>query len=333
MFEFTAPAALLLALFAIVPLAKTGQASLPYSSFTVVPDDRFSTFVDWFLRLLMAACIVSIVFGIAGLHRSVQTVEKVGQGAEMVVLMDSSGSMDRPFASLSKNRGRAPYWGTYESKGQTARRLLAQFVDQRPQDLFAIFSFSRNPIEVVPLTNKREVVKAAIEAGRLERGLGTTDLAAGLMSAAAFFRDRPFTGSRIVMLFSDGSAVLTLPMQEQIKYLMERYRVSLYWIYLRDIYTPGLFKEIDPELARKISPEQLVHKFFLQSGLPYRAFSAEDPRALQDAIEEVGRLQNLPLHYSDVIPRKDLSPYCYGVALLLLSALIIARLCEVTTWR
>lgn len=333
MFEFSTPAALLLALLAVIPLVVTSQASLPYSTCEIVPEDRLSTITDWLLRLLMAACIVSIVLGIAGLHRPAQSVEKVGQGAQTVVLLDSSGSMDRPFASLAKNRGRAPYWGTYESKGQTARRLLGEFVDQRPQDLFAIFSFSRNPIEVVPLTNKQEVVKAAIKAGSVERGLGTTDLAAGLMRAAAFFRDRPFTGSRIIMLFSDGSAVLTLPMQEQITYLMERYKVTLYWIYLRDIYTPGLFKEIDEELARKISPEQLVHKFFLESGLPYRAFSAEDPSALQDAIEEIGRLQNLPLHYSDVIPRRDLSPWCYGVALVLLGLLIVARLCEVSAWR
>ncbi|MGR8918792.1 MAG: vWA domain-containing protein [Gammaproteobacteria bacterium] len=333
MFEFTVPAALLLSVLAIVPLLSTGQASLPYSACAMVPDDRLSTLLDWFLRLLMAACIISIVFGVAGLHRSAHAVEKVGQGAQMVVLLDSSGSMDRPFASLAKTRGRAPVWGTYESKGQTARRLLAKFVEQRPQDLFAIFSFSRNPIEVVPLTNKQEVVKSAIRAGGIERGLGTTDLAAGLMRASAFFRDRPFTGSRIVMLFSDGSAALTLPMQDQIKYLMERYKVTLYWIYLRDIYSPGLFKEVDAELAEKIAPEQLVHKFFVQSGLPYRAFSADDPEALQDAIREVGQLQDLPMHYSDVVPRKDLSPYCYGVALALLSVLIIARVSEVSRWQ
>ena len=332
MFEFSAPAALLLSPLAIIPLIATTQASLPYSSFAMVPDDRFSTIVDWTLRLLMAACILAIVCGVAGLHRPAHSVEKIGQGAQMVVLMDSSGSMDRPFASLAKSRGRAPYWGTYESKGQTARRLLSEFVEQRPQDLFAIFSFSRNPIEVVPLTNKQEVVKAAIKAGSLERGLGTTDLAAGLMRAAAFFRDRPFTGSRIIMLFSDGSAVLTLPMQEQIKYLMERYKVTLYWIYLRDIYTPGLFKEIDAELARKISPEQLVHKFFLQSGLPYRAFSAEDPDALKEAIQDVGRLQNLPMHFSETVPRRDLSPYCYGIAVALLSFLIVARMSEISKW-
>lgn len=332
MFEFTLPAALLLLLLAIIPLVARGQASLPYSSCAMVPDDRLSTVVDWCLRLLMAACIAAIVLGIAGLQRSAYSVDKVGQGAETVVLLDSSGSMDRPFASLAKTRGRAPVWGTYESKGQTARRLLANFVDQRPQDLFAIFSFSQNPIEVVPLTNKQEVVKAAIRAGSLERGLGTTDLAAGLMRAFAFFRDRPFTGSRIVMLFSDGSAVLTLPMREQIRYLMKRYKVTLYWIYLRDIFSPGLFKEVDADLAKKIAPEQLVHKFFLESGLPYRAFSADDPRALEEAIREVGQLQNLPMHYTDVVPRKDLSPYCYAVALALLAVLILARLSEVTQW-
>ena len=135
------------------------------------------------------------------------------------------------------------------------------------------------------------------------------------------------------MLFSDGSAVLTLPMQEQIKFLMERYRVSLYWIYLRTLNSPGLFKEMDVSVARNIAPEQLVHKFFVDSGLPYRAFSAEDPEALEAAIREVEKLQNLPMHYVETIPRRDLSPYCYALSLVLLTLLIAAKLSEVNRWR
>ena len=333
MFEFTAPKALALLLCALIPLFRPGQASLPYSSCALLPADRLSSIIDWLIRVMIALCIASLVFGIAGFHRSAYTEEKVGQGAQTVILLDSSGSMDRPFASLAKNRGRVPVWGTYESKGQTARGLLAKYVERRSQDMFAIFAFSRNPIEVLPLTPKQEVVQAAIKAGSIERGLGTTDLAAGLMRAFSFFRDRPFTGSRIVMLVSDGAAVLTLPMQEQIKFLMERYRVSLYWIYLRTLNSPGLFKEMDVSVARNIAPEQLVHKFFVDSGLPYRAFSAEDPEALEAAIREVEKLQNLPMHYVETIPRRDLSPYCYALSLVLLTLLIAAKLSEVNRWR
>ena len=135
------------------------------------------------------------------------------------------------------------------------------------------------------------------------------------------------------MLVSDGAAVLTLPMQEQIEFLMERYRVSLYWIYLRTLNSPGLFKEMDESVARNIAPEQLVHKFFVDSGLPYRAFSAEDPEALEAAIREVEKLQNLPMHYVETIPRRDLSSYCYGLSLVLLMILIAAKLSEVNRWR
>ena len=87
MFEFTVPAALILALLALLPFFTTGQASLAYSSCAMVPEDRLSTFVDWFLKFLMAACILSIVFGVAGLHLSAHEVPKVGQGAQMVHLV------------------------------------------------------------------------------------------------------------------------------------------------------------------------------------------------------------------------------------------------------
>ena len=101
MFEFTAPNALALLLCALIPLFRPGQASLPYSACALLPVDRLSSIVDWVLRLMIALCIASLVFGIAGFHRSAYTEDKVGQGAQTVILLDSSGSMDRPFASLS----------------------------------------------------------------------------------------------------------------------------------------------------------------------------------------------------------------------------------------
>ena len=327
------PAVLLLMLLVLVPFWRHGQSEMNYPSLAMLPEDPASNALDWMLRLATAATIAALVLGLAGLHRAEETVERIGKGAELVVLMDSSGSMDRLFASGNENRGRAAVWGTYKSKGQIARELLSQFVARRPQDSFAMFAFSGNPIAVLPLTNKQPLVQSAIGAGALERGLGTTDLAAGLIRAFEFFEQRPFSGSRIVLLVSDGTAALTIEMQDQIKYLMEKYRVTLYWIYLRTKYSPGLHTELDEVTARQIAPEQVVHRFFTETGLPYRAFSAEDPDALQQAMNEVDKLQKLPIRYLDVIPRRDLSPWCFGVALVLLFALLGARLLEVRQWQ
>jgi len=332
MLGLATPLALWLLPLALLPLLLHGQKTLVYSSLALLPVDRLSDVFDWSLRVIAVLAVVATVLGIAGLFRAEQTLERIGEGAQIVMLIDSSGSMDRPFVSGNKGTSRVPVWGTYQSKGQIARTLLAEFAARRRHDMFALFVFSSNPIAVLPLTAKQAAIQAAIAAGNIERGLATTDLGAGLIRSLEFFKGKPFTGSRIVMLLSDGSAVLTIPMQDQIRNLLEQYRVTLYWLYMRDQNSPGLYTRIDGAGAEAIAPEQQVHKFFSAMGLPYRAFSAEGPTALKDAIDEVDSLQNLPIRYQDVIPKQDLSGWCYALAGGCLIIVLVARGMEVQTW-
>ncbi len=332
MFGLAQPLGLLLLPLALLPLLLHGQHSVPYSALGMLPADRLSAALDLLLRLLGAGCVIAIVLGVCGLFLAEETVERIGRGAHTVMLIDSSGSMDRPFVSGNDRSSRVGKWGTYTSKGQVARRLLAEYAAQRPQDMFALFLFSGNPIPVLPLTEKHDVIQAAIAAGSIERGLASTDLGNGLIRSLEFFEGRPFTGSRIVMLVSDGAARLTVPEQDRIKHLLEKHRVTLYWIYLRDRHAPGLFTEMALDTAAQIAPEQLVHKFFSEMGRPYRAFPAENPEALQQAIAAVDKLQNLPIRYTDVIPRRDLSAWCFGAALGGVLLLAAARLLEVRQW-
>ncbi len=326
------PVGLLLLPLALLPFFFHGQSSVAYSSISMLPTDRLSDIISVLLRLLSATFIVALILGISGLFQSEKSIERIGQGAQTVMLLDSSGSMDKPFATGNDNSSKVAKWGTYKSKGQIARNLLAEYAAKRKQDMFAMFVFSGNPIAVLPLTGKQTVIQAAIAAGSIERGLATTDLGAGLIQSLEFFEDKPFTGSRIIMLVSDGAARLSIAVQDQIKHLLEIHRVTLYWIYLRAKDSPGLFKEMDDGTAQDIAPEQLVHKFFSEMSLPYRAFSAENPEALQEAITEVNKLQNLPIRYTDIIPKRDLSDGCYGIALSLLLLIFAAKLSETRVW-
>ena len=81
------------------------------------------------------------------------------------------------------------------------------------------------------------------------------------------------------------------------------------------------------------APERTLHQFFSQIEAPYRVYTAENPSALEQAISDVGRLQNLPIRYRDLVPRRDLSPICYAAALGLIIVLLAARLMEAHSWR
>ena len=134
------------------------------------------------------------------------------------------------------------------------------------------------------------------------------------------------------MLVSDGAATLDWATQQHVEQLLRRYRVALYWIYLRTRNSPSIFDEASEDASSEIAPQQALHRFFSEMDAPYRAYTAEDPRALERAIHDVSRLQTLPIHYQEIKPRRSLELPFYAVALLLMSILVIAKLFEIRAW-
>ncbi len=172
--------------------------------------------------------------------------------------------------------------------------------------------FSTNPIAVVSFTQHDEVVQAAIAAGNVGRGLADTDVYRALHAAIAQFDQRPYTGSRIVMLVSDGGARLAEQEKRRLLADVRRNRVSLAWIYLRSVNSPRLDVPGDADAA---IPEIALHRFFQSLPGGYRAYEAEDPAALARAVADVGRQQTFPLDYLEEVPRRD-----FGRAALALGA-------------
>lgn len=320
------PWALTLLVTALLPLFSRGAKAVPFATLSMVPGDALSRVVDVTLRAIAATAMLALVLGIAGLYRPAYEIERIGQGAQMILLVDRSRSMDQPFAGRFVNR----YKGVYTSKGQTARGLLSKFVENRGADMFGMLMFSSFPIPVLDLTQKGAAVQGAIEAGNFGRGLAETNIGAGLERALQYFTDEPYTGSRIIVLVSDGAAELDRATREHVSHLMRRHRAALYWIYIRSVNSPKLVSKEDDDTRR--TPERSLHEFFSEMGAPYRAYTAENPDDLERAIADVGRLQNLPIRYPDIIPKRDLSHWCFLTAWILTALLILAKAIEVRRW-
>jgi mxaC protein len=334
-----------LALLAMLPGA---SHELRNTFAALVPRDRASTLLQWGLRLAALLALGAIVVGLGGPYRPEYTVERVGKGAEIVLVLDRSRSMDQGFAGGS-TVGPAPLKSTgpealdyysrlanarvRDPKGQAARRLLAEFAARRPDDRFGMVVFSTVPMRVLDFTQKQEAIQAAITAGNIGRGLSETNIALALESALSYFEDRPYTGSRIVLLVSDGGDQIDPEAREQIRHLVRKHRVAIYWIYLRSLNSPGLMLEKGEAPANvDVVPEYVLHRYFESLGTPYRAYEAENPAALQKAIDDLDRLENLPIVYQDIVPRRDLSPWAYGVALSCVLLLLVANLLEIKRW-
>jgi mxaC protein len=321
---FLHPLALLLGLAALLPLLRRGQRPLPYSSLALIPADPLSLWLDRGLRLAGAGAVLCLAAAIASPYLREHWVERLGTGAHIVLLLDRSSSMNENFTGK--------YLGARasEAKGAVARRLLAEFVQRREHDLFAMVAFAAAPVYVLPLTEDREAVRAAIAATG-GRGHGVTNIAPGLAMGLNFFTGKPVTGSRIILLVSDGAARIDEETRDKLRQWFQDTRATLYWIYLRNP-TGSRLEEKPANPNETTTPEYFLHQYFQSLGVPYQAFEADNPAALQRAIAEVERLENLPLRYREKLPRRDVSGLCYGAALGLLMLLAIARLLEVKTW-
>lgn len=333
---------------ALWPLLAASGPALANTWAAQLPRDRASDLLQAALRGAAALAIAALVLGLAGPYRPEDQIERVGTGAEVVLVLDRSRSMDerfaggRPAANAPKGTGpealdyymRLRDSGTRDSKGKVARQMLAEFAARRSEDRFGMIVFSSLPIPVLEFTQKAEVIQAAISAGDIGRGLADTDIGVALLAALRYFEDRAYTGSRVILLVSDGGDHLDTDTRERIAHLARKQRVALYWIYIRANTSPGLMLGADePPANADTVPEYFLHRYFQSLGTPYRAFEAENPEALQKAIAELDRLENLPITYLDTVPRRDLSPGCYGAALACVLLLLLASHWEIRTWR
>ncbi|HET9208567.1 MAG TPA: vWA domain-containing protein [Burkholderiaceae bacterium] len=329
---------------ATLPLWARSGAALSNGWLAFAPRDTASSAIGWVLRGAAALALAALLLALAGPHRPETTIERIGQGAEIVLVLDRSRSMDQGFAPSTRAppraRGNGPevleYYMTQgrgrESKGQVARRLMAEFTRQRPDDRFAMVVFSTLPIRVLDFTRRPEAVQAAIAAGNVGRGLSETNIGRALEAALEPFEGRPYTGSRIVMLVSDGGDRLDPDTRELLAHRLRKLRVSVYWLYLRSANGPGLTPGAGDAAAADSVPEMMLHRFFQSLPTPYRAYEAADAQALQRAIDDVNRLEKLPIAYDELIPRRELAPWGHGVALLAVLLLLAARCLEIRRW-
>lgn len=323
-FDFAFPWVLLLLPLAALPLLRRRSDTLVFSSVAWLPADEFGRVAGWVARGAAALAIATIVVGLAGPGRSQLQVLRTGSGAQILILMDRSASMDEPMGSKGVEAPRG------DSKNNVARAALTRFVEQRPNDRLAFMMFGTNPVLAMPFTYNHRVIEAAVAATAIGRGMPDTELDRGMLAAIAQFDGRLSSGRRAIVLVSDGGALLDEPMRRRIEAGLRRNQISLYFIYLRSsVYSPDLNATMP---VSETSAEAQLHRFFLTLRTPYRLFQAEDPKGMMAAIAEINRQQNATTTFVEHLPRQDLSLYCFALALFCAALLVLLHLLQVRSW-
>jgi mxaC protein len=325
--SFSQPWVLLLFPLVLIPLWLNSQQGKVYSWLALAPQDRVSDIASLLLRYLSVAIIACMILAMSGLQGPVTQTERVGKGAQVVMVIDRSASMDDPFVGAGVD-GRVG-----ETKSGAAKRLITQFVDARKDDMVGIATFSNSAMHVIPLTQSREAIYAAITAAG-GSGLLQTNIGAGVTTGVTMFEQMPDSGSRVILLLSDGAGRISPKAKQKISDWIAREHVNLYWIVLRQPDGISIFNPKYLGASQLEEPAEIeLHKFFQTLKTKYQAYEAEDPKTLQSAIQDINLRERKPIRYMEKIPGRDYSSFFISVAAALIALLLLIKVLGISAWK
>ena len=318
------PWALVLLPLALVPFWLKSRQGQMYSWLDIVPQDRVSDIANFAVKLVTALLLTSIVIAIAGPQGAEQQVQRIGTGAQTVLVIDRSVSMDHPFAGDSSS-GRAA-----EIKSAAARRLITKFIDSRPDDMMGVVGFTNSALHGIKITANRDAIHSAINAAT-SAGINQTNIGAGITKGVTLFDQIPSSGSRAIILLSDGAGKLSPRVKQKIRQQLNSKGINLYWIVLREpddisIFTDRVYDEENAPTAIALD------RFFASLKTKYKAYEADNPAALQSAIQDIDSREKNAIQYTVTIAGHDYAHDFIVLALVLGLLLLIVKNLRVHSW-
>ena len=318
------PWALALLPLALVPFWLKSRQGQMYSWLDMVPQDRVSDIANFVVKLATALLLASIVLAIAGPQGPEQQVQRIGKGAQTVLVIDRSVSMDHPFAGDTTS-GRAA-----EIKSAAARRLITKFIDSRPDDMMGVVAFTNSALYGIKITANRDAIHSAINAAT-SAGINQTNIGAGITKGVTLFDQIPSSGSRAIILLSDGAGKLSPRVKQKIRQQLNSKGINLYWIVLREpddisIFTDRVYDEENAPTAIALD------RFFASLKTKYKAYEADNPAALQSAIQDIDSREKNAIQYTVTIAGHDYARDFMVLALVLSLLLLIVKNLRVHSW-
>lgn len=318
------PWVLVLLPLALIPFWFKSHQGQIYSWLPIMPVDRLSDIANYFVKTLIAITIISIILALASPQGASKKVLKVGKGAQTVFVIDRSVSMDHPFAGQSSS-GRAA-----EIKSAAARRLITQFIDSRPDDMMGVVGFTNSSLYGMKITTNIDAIHAAINAAT-GAAINQTNIGSGVTQAVTLFDDIQSSGSRAIILLSDGAGKLSPRVKYKIRQQLSTKKLNFYWIVLREPDDISIFTK--NTYAEDAVPDAIaLDRFFKSIKIKYKAFEADNPATLQSALQYIDSKEKNIIQYSVNIPGHDYSRDLIILALVLSIFILIFRNLKVYSW-
>lgn len=319
------PWALLLLPIALAPFLLKGSQGQEYSWLEITPEDSLSETANLILKSVISLVLLCIVLALASPHGADSKIQKVGKGAQTVMVIDRSVSMDHPFAG-DVTSGRAA-----EIKSAAARRLITKFIDSRPDDMMGVVGFTNSALYGIKITSNRDAIHSGINAAT-SSAINQTNIGSGITQAVGLFDSIQSSGSRAIILLSDGAGKISPRVKNKIKEELEKRSLSLYWIVLREPDGASIFSE--NVYAEGTEPAAIeLDKFFKTLNIKYKAYEADNPTTLQNAIQDINSREKKAIRYTITLPGHDYSSNLIYLTIILGLLILIAKNLRVYSWQ
>ncbi len=314
--NFIGPYWLLLLPLAALPFLISVSDKFLISNINVFHQDNFSKKVNLLTKIIMSLTIIISILILANPWSNSSTITQVGKGAQLVFVIDRSVSMAKPFIGGDvKNKS--------EKKSLATRRILKNFIAKRPLDMIGVVGFSNSALYGSKITKNRSYTYAAIDAAT-RSSVNQTNIGSGISSGLFMFSEIETTGSQALVLLSDGAGKISKRVKNKISKIFSEKKINLYWIIIKEPNDVSLFSGNTYVEGREPTVIKL-NLFFKSLSTEYKAYEAENPDALSNAIKDIDLKEKKPIKIEKNIPGEDYNPLLLRILLALLTTILLIK--------
>ena len=313
--SFAHPLWLILLPLSALPFIASISDKTAISNIKIFEQDGISKKITMLCRSLMSLIIVLLIVILANPWSKSTSITEIGKGAQLVFLIDRSVTMAKPFIGDDDNKS--------EIKSLAARRILKDFISQRPSDMIGIVGFSNSALYASKITKNRSYTYAAIDAAT-GSSINQTNIGSGITSGLFMFSEIETTGSQALVLLSDGAGKISKRVKERIAEMLNEKKINLYWIIIKEPNDVSLFSGNTYLEGREPTVIKL-DKFFQSLNTEYKAYEAENPDALSSAIADIDQKEKKPIKIERDIPGKNYNPSILKLLFVLIVSLIAIK--------
>ena len=304
---------LLLPLFAIWK-SKTGVApALLFSSTDLLKNMAHSRASRRGLPRIFArlALLAILILAASRPQLGETTTEREASGIDILLAVDVSGSMEAMDFTLNNAAA---------TRLDVVKKVVASFIEDRPNDRIGLVAFAGRPYMVSPLTLDHSWLQKRLQTlsiGMMEDG---TAIGSAIASATNRLRDRE-SKSRIVILLTDGinnAGSVPPPMAAE---AAETLKIKVYTIGAgtrgeAPVPVVDQFGRKQIRMARVDLDESTLRHIAEKTGAQY--FRATDTESLQKIYNEINTMETTSRTVNSFAQYQELFPYLLLMALLLL---------------